>query len=371
MFSDDLEMKAISAALRRRRRRRSQAIAAGCDAVLMCGPSQETQIAALEGADPRGRGRNAAAEAGRGRAGAPAARQGTIPCRRRSPSRCRSGAARRARPRRASGDCRRDGALRLACAVTSPCPITSRFRPHPPDLSLCCRRRTIARGARSVMRKPRALRPGDRIAIVAPASPFARDEFDAGLAELRALGFEPVYDETVFARRATSPVRRRCARRPSCGRGPIRRSPRSIAARGGYGSVQLLPLLDRGRHRAGTPKAFIGYSDNTSILAWLTTQLRRGRVPRADARRPPRARRGRLRSRHVSRAACAWPSRWARSSHPQLEALRPGEAAGMLVGGTLTQLLASLGTPYAFDPPPGACCSSTKSASGPTGSIAC
>ena len=36
-----------------------------------------------------------------------------------------------------------------------------------------------------------------------------------------------------------------------------------------------------------------------------------------------------------------------------LETLRPGEARGVLLGGTVTQLLASLGTPYAFSPPPG------------------
>ena len=52
------------------------------------------------------------------------------------------------------------------------------------------------------MRKPRALKPGDRIAVVAPASAFVRAEFDAGVAELRALGFEPVYEESVFERRA-------------------------------------------------------------------------------------------------------------------------------------------------------------------------
>jgi muramoyltetrapeptide carboxypeptidase len=40
-------------------------------------------------------------------------------------------------------------------------------------------------------------------------------------------------------------------------------------------------------------------------------------------------------------------------SHPQLETIVPGEAGGVLVGGTLTQLLGSLGTPYAFDPPAG------------------
>jgi muramoyltetrapeptide carboxypeptidase len=33
--------------------------------------------------------------------------------------------------------------------------------------------------------------------------------------------------------------------------------------------------------------------------------------------------------------------------------VRPGEAAGLLVGGTLTQIAASLGTPFAFDPPRG------------------
>ena len=38
---------------------------------------------------------------------------------------------------------------------------------------------------------------------------------------------------------------------------------------------------------------------------------------------------------------------------PAVEVLKPGEAAGMLIGGTLTPLLASLGTPYAFDPPAG------------------
>jgi muramoyltetrapeptide carboxypeptidase len=38
---------------------------------------------------------------------------------------------------------------------------------------------------------------------------------------------------------------------------------------------------------------------------------------------------------------------------PALESIRGGEAAGPLVGGTLTQLLASLATPFAFDPPSG------------------
>ena len=38
---------------------------------------------------------------------------------------------------------------------------------------------------------------------------------------------------------------------------------------------------------------------------------------------------------------------------PGLEIWRDGEASGVLVGGTITQLASSLGTPFAFDPPPG------------------
>ena len=36
-----------------------------------------------------------------------------------------------------------------------------------------------------------------------------------------------------------------------------------------------------------------------------------------------------------------------------LESIRDGDASGTLLGGTLTQLAASLGTPFAFAPPPG------------------
>ncbi len=42
-----------------------------------------------------------------------------------------------------------------------------------------------------------------------------------------------------------------------------------IALRGGYGSAELLPLLHHLRP-AQSPKLFIGYSDNTALLTWLT-----------------------------------------------------------------------------------------------------
>jgi muramoyltetrapeptide carboxypeptidase len=201
------------------------------------------------------------------------------------------------------------------------------------------------------MLTPRALRPGDRIGIVAPASPFARESFEAGVAELRRLGYEPVYDDSVFARQ-----------RYTAGDAAVRSAAflrawadpsiaALIAVRGGYGSVQLLPSLDTQEIRR-TPKAFVGYSDNTSLLAWLTGQC--GIVsfhgPMLDGRfaKGESAYDLETFSRVLTRAEPA-----GLISHPRVDVLRHGEARGVLLGGTLTNLLASLGTPYAFDPPAG------------------
>jgi muramoyltetrapeptide carboxypeptidase len=201
------------------------------------------------------------------------------------------------------------------------------------------------------MLKPRALRPGDRIAVVAPASSFARAAFDAGLAELRRLGYEPVFDESVFARArytAGDASLRAAAFRQAWADPDVAGL---IAVRGGYGSVQMLPLLDPGEIRR-TPKAFIGYSDNTSLLAWLTGTcgvvgfhgpMLEGRLAKGESAYDRESF-----TRVLTRANPAGAI-----THPQVEVLQSGEARGVLLGGTLTQLLGSLGTPYAFDPPPG------------------
>ena len=201
------------------------------------------------------------------------------------------------------------------------------------------------------MQKPRALRPGDRVAVVAPASSFARDAFDAGVAELQRLGFEAVYDDSVFARS------RYTAGAPELRAGAFRRAwtdssiSALIAVRGGYGSVQMLPFLHAAEiHR--TPKAFIGYSDNTSLLTWITGQcgvvsyhgpMLEGRLARGDAGY----------DRDTFARVLMHASAAGAITHPSVVTIRPGDASGVLVGGTLTQLVASLGTPYAFDPPAG------------------
>lgn len=202
------------------------------------------------------------------------------------------------------------------------------------------------------MRRPRPLTPGARIAVVAPASAFAHDQFEAGLHELRALGFVPVYEPSVFDRQGgylAGTAETRAAAFQKAWADPDVAA--LVAVRGGYGSVHVLPLLDPAVF-AGPPKAFIGYSDNTSILAWLTLACRvvtfhgpmlEGRLARGEAGY----------DRDTFRRCLCRTSAVGEIAHPRLETLVNGEAEGMLIGGTLTQLTASLGTPYAFDPPAG------------------
>ncbi len=198
-------------------------------------------------------------------------------------------------------------------------------------------------------RLPAALRPGDRIAVVSPASALAREEFDAGVAELRRLGFDPVYDETVFAREAGY-----LAGTPELRAGALLRFWRDpgvralIATRGGYGSVHLLPLLDRQAMQA-TPKLFIGYSDNTSLLSWLTGHC--GITALHGPMLERRLSRGADGYDESSFMALAQGGAGLALVPDGLLVMQPGEAAGPLHGGTLTQLAASLGTPYAFNPP--------------------
>lgn len=201
------------------------------------------------------------------------------------------------------------------------------------------------------MLKPRALAPGDRLAVVAPASPFDRAEFDAGIEEIRRLGFEPVYDRSVFAREgyvAGSPETRATAIRTAWQDPTVAGI---IGVRGGYGSAQLLPLLDPDEVReAGKP--LIGYSDLTALLTFLTITcgmvafhgpMLTGRLARGSAGY----------DRDSFERALQVQAPMGELRPEGVESVRKGEAGGPLLGGTLTQLLASIGTPFAFAPPQG------------------
>ena len=201
------------------------------------------------------------------------------------------------------------------------------------------------------MIKPPALRAGDRIAVVAPASTCAREEIHRGVEEITRLGFEPVFTDAIFAAgtfsSGTSESRAsdflRAWTDPSVAA--------LIAVRGGYGSVHLLPHLSPAVVQR-TPKLFIGYSDTTSLLSWLTCHCGIAGLhgPMLDGRLA----KGAGGYDESSLLALLQGGRGLRLAPDGVFVERHGTATGPLFGGTLTQLVASLGTPYAFDPPAGA-----------------
>src|SRR5579863_9250150 len=106
--------------------------------------------------------------------------------------------------------------------------------------------------------KPPALRPGDTVGIVAPASNIKRTELATGCDALRLAGYNPFYFDSIFEQDlyfAGSVERRTRELQEMFARDEVRAI---LCARGGYGANYLLQTLDLNAIKAN-PKIFVGY----------------------------------------------------------------------------------------------------------------
>jgi len=116
--------------------------------------------------------------------------------------------------------------------------------------------------------KPTALRTGDSIGVVAPAGPFDREKFQQGIEELKIMGFEPSIPSGVYEKDgyfAGSDEHRADLLNRFFADNTIKAV---VCARGGFGSIRILSLLDFDTIR-DNPKIFIGFSDITAIISAL------------------------------------------------------------------------------------------------------
>lgn len=116
------------------------------------------------------------------------------------------------------------------------------------------------------MIRPRALGPGSRVAVIAPAGRVEKARVEAGLDRLRSMGFEPVPGENLFKRhlhQAGTDDERMSDLIWSLTDPNIHGV---ICARGGEGCTALLPWLEAANVE---PRVFCGYSDVTALHAWL------------------------------------------------------------------------------------------------------
>jgi muramoyltetrapeptide carboxypeptidase len=193
--------------------------------------------------------------------------------------------------------------------------------------------------------KPPALKLGDTVGIVAPASKVKRGDLEAGCEGLRRAGYKPFYLESILDQDlyfAGSVQRRARELEEMFMRDEVRAI---VCARGGYGANYLLEALDLEKIKPH-PKIFVGYSDVTCLSTYFFDALGlvnfHGPMVAKDW-----AKEGGV-DKASWRSAQAGTATW----EPALGAgsgalgLVNGAAEGILYGGCLSILVASLGTPY-------------------------
>lgn len=191
------------------------------------------------------------------------------------------------------------------------------------------------------MRKPKRLKKGDKVGIFLPSSPVKEPYRTNGLERLKQMGYEVVEVPGIESKVADAEY---LARTSEEGFADIQHLLKASdikalwAARGGYGSNYLLPLLDR--LVAPEPKIVIGSSDVSYLLWYLLDRLQMVVFygPMAFS------------SLAENRFDLLGLEQVVSGDYDQLrvngKVLIPGKAKGIVTGGCLSNFVSLLGTPY-------------------------
>ena len=194
-----------------------------------------------------------------------------------------------------------------------------------------------------VLQKPRALAAGATLGIAAPGGPVDPKLVSAGCVLLEAAGFRTFRRDDLLDRRGylAGDDDRRVAELTQFWEDPSIDA--IVCARGGYGCDRILERLDPGLVREAA-KPLVGYSDVTALLLWQAKHaglagFHGPMLERGDDADPE---------------ALASLRGWLRGDDGAALALvgsgrLPGRAEGVLIGGSLTLLTASVGTPWEAD----------------------
>lgn len=202
--------------------------------------------------------------------------------------------------------------------------------------------------------KPRALKPGDTVGLVAPASyTFDLWRLDDAAARVEALGLKPKFGKYVRGRRGflsgTEDERLEDLHAMFADRDVAA----IFALQGGYGTPRLLDRLDYDLIRKN-PKILLGYSDITGLH--LAIGKKAGLVtfhgPNMIGTLPPR-------TLELLKKALFVPEPIGEVTNPEetdplnpefpLHTVSPGVARGRIVGGNLTLVSVTMGTPFEIE----------------------
>jgi muramoyltetrapeptide carboxypeptidase len=202
-------------------------------------------------------------------------------------------------------------------------------------------------GSNGAPRKPKALISGSRFGVFAPASPAPAVDMIAGLTELKRLGFQVVANQDTKAEGyfAGSSLERVGGFQAAVNSDQVEGL---IALRGGYGSNYLLDYkLEKS---LASPKCLIGFSDITSLqiylwqkCGWVTFY---GPMVAAGLNSGPGVTKGYDENsflQAIGRTEAGWKLRL------RGEPMLTGKATGRVLGGCMTLLEATIGTPWELE----------------------
>src|ERR671923_2744664 len=194
--------------------------------------------------------------------------------------------------------------------------------------------------------RPPALQRGDAIGVVAPSYSPREGWRMRGVKALERAGFTVLLDPEIgeLRRFQRSEDERRAENFMGMWLDP--RVKAVIGGTGGYGAVRMIPYLEPQIFESN-PKAFVGYSDITALHLWLMpcAKLRVFHGPTVDDLIPS------VRDPTMTSllTALTSPRPGTKIGRDMARAAKPGRATGRLVGGNLSLVQQSIGTPYEIE----------------------
>lgn len=196
---------------------------------------------------------------------------------------------------------------------------------------------------------PESLKSGDKVAITAPSSPVSDEKLAVSIESVKFLGLEPVVMSSCRMHHgylAGSDSQRADDINAAFCDNDIKGI---FCLRGGYGTTRILPMIDFDMIRKN-PKVFIGYSDISSLHFNINQKSGlitfHGPMPTTDYRVHEGFTNDSLRSYLFT------PEKLREVTNPageKIHLLRGGTASGRLVGGNLSLMAGTLGSPYEVD----------------------
>ncbi|MGD9890054.1 MAG: LD-carboxypeptidase [Dehalococcoidia bacterium] len=203
------------------------------------------------------------------------------------------------------------------------------------------------------MHRPKALRPGDTIAVVAPSSPASPKRLAYGVDLLRSWGFDVRVMpscETGRGYLAGESAEQVAAELSTCFADPTIDG--ILCARGGYGTMHLLPFVDWDAVRAN-PKVFCGYSDITGLHLAIRREASfvtfHGSMVQRQGDEPELHPWSAAGLRHTITSTAALGVVSTPGDGPAVTTLVPGIATGPFVGGNLTLICSLIGSRWQLD----------------------